>query len=389
MPRSLRLAPRTQAALVGTALTAVLGGGTATAALGLPGADGPTTSTPVARAATVEDRLPTRTEPGETTLQAGPVEAPVQATVVPPVAALSALYAPDVVVRSATTLPPATLDALRTLKGVTGMAVLDAGTVDVGGQPTALVGVDPSQFRAFTPQESAGSDELWAAVARGDLAASYSLSQSRSLELGAPLQIAGQPGRLGAVAAFGLPAADLVATRDAARARGAVADAVVVLSAPDVKTGSLQKAVEKLAGDAEVTLLRPADVAPTKIKGKPSNWRELYIDSARYCPGLSWTVLAAIGQVESGHGKNLGPSSAGALGPMQFMPATWASYGLDGDADGKADIMNPFDAVPSAARYLCRHGATNGDQGLYDAVFAYNHADWYVRKILGLAAQYR
>jgi soluble lytic murein transglycosylase-like protein len=168
-----------------------------------------------------------------------------------------------------------------------------------------------------------------------------------------------------------------------------VADAVVVLSAPDVKTGALHKAVQRLAGGAAVQLLRPADVAPTAITGKPKSWRELYIDSARYCPGLSWTVLAAIGQVESGHGRNLGPSSAGALGPMQFMPATWVAYGLDGDADGTADIMNPFDAVPSAARYLCRHGATNGDQGLYDAVFAYNHADWYVRKILGLAAQYR
>ncbi|MGI8536387.1 MAG: lytic transglycosylase domain-containing protein, partial [Mycobacteriales bacterium] len=123
--------------------------------------------------------------------------------------------------------------------------------------------------------------------------------------------------------------------------------------------------------------------------GKPRNYRELYIDSARYCKGLSWTVLAAIGQVESGHGRNLGPSSAGALGPMQFLPSTWAAYGVDGDRDGRADIMNPFDAVPSSAAYLCRFGANRGPDGLYNAIFAYNHADWYVQKVLGLAAQYR
>jgi hypothetical protein len=388
VPRSLRPGPRAQAALVGTALLAVLGTGAATAALGLPGtgSSAPSAEQPLARAAAQERVVaPERAA----SPQPVPAPAPVQAAPVPPVAALGGLHAPDIVVRSATTLAPRTLEALRTLKGVAGMAVLDAGTVDVAGRPAGLVGVDPSQVRAFTPQESAASDELWNAVARGDLAASYSLAQSRSLSLGAPLSIAGQDGRVGAVAAFGLPSVDLVATREAARARGAVADAVVVLSAPDVKTGALHKAVQRLAGGAAVQLLRPADVAPTAITGKPKSWRELYIDSARYCPGLSWTVLAAIGQVESGHGRNLGPSSAGALGPMQFMPATWAAYGLDGDADGTADIMNPFDAVPSAARYLCRHGATNGDQGLYDAVFAYNHADWYVRKILGLAAQYR
>jgi soluble lytic murein transglycosylase-like protein len=385
VPRSLRPGPRAQTAVVGTALAAVLAAATATAALGLPGTSASAPGAPLTRPASAAERVvaPERVVPPQ------PVPAPVQAAAVPPVVALSGLHDPDVVVRSATTLPPATLEALRTLDGVTGMAVLDAATIDVGGQPAGLVGVDPSQVRAFTPQESAASDELWNAVARGDLAASYSLAQSRALALGAPLSIAGQSGRLGAVAAFGLPNVDLVATREAARARGAVADSVVVLSAPQVRTGVLSKAVAELAGQADVQLLRPADVAPTKVQGKPKSWRELYIDSARYCPGLSWTVLAAIGQVESGHGKNLGPSSAGALGPMQFMPATWASYGLDGDGDGDADIMDPFDAVPSAARYLCRHGATNGEQGLYDAVFAYNHADWYVRKILGLAAQYR
>jgi membrane-bound lytic murein transglycosylase B len=74
---------------------------------------------------------------------------------------------------------------------------------------------------------------------------------------------------------------------------------------------------------------------------------------------------------------------------MQFLPSTWEAYGIDGDGDGRADIMSPYDAVPSSAGYLCRFGANRGPEGLYDAIFAYNHADWYVKKVLAVAAQYK
>jgi membrane-bound lytic murein transglycosylase B len=104
---------------------------------------------------------------------------------------------------------------------------------------------------------------------------------------------------------------------------------------------------------------------------------------------LSWTVLAAIGQIESADGTNMGPSSAGALGPMQFLPSTWARWGIDGFGQtGPPDIMNPYDAVPAAARMLCADGAASGAHGLYGAIFDYNHADWYVNEVLALAAQY-
>ena len=73
---------------------------------------------------------------------------------------------------------------------------------------------------------------------------------------------------------------------------------------------------------------------------------------------------------------------------MQFLPSTFASYGMDGDGDGIADIHDPSDAVYSAARYLCLWGAGRGGQALYDAVFAYNHADWYVREVFTLANAY-
>ena len=315
---------------------------------------------------------------------------PVETTPVA-VSPLGDLRTPDVVVRSASPLTPELVGRLRTLPGVTASALVDTGAVTVAGAPARVLGVDPSEVRAFTPQETAASDALTQAVARGDLAVSYAVQQRRALTLGGDTGVVGGTRRVGAVAAFGLADAEVVLTRAAARELGAVPDTALLLAAPDVRTGVLQKAVERAAGGGvTVELLRPAEVAPSKVAktgGRPSSWRELYVDSARYCPGLRWQVLAAIGQVESAHGKFLGPSSAGALGPMQFLPSTWAAYGVDGDGDGVRDIMSPFDAVPGAANYLCRSGANRGEEGLYDAIFAYNRADWYVKKVLGIAAQ--
>ncbi len=116
-----------------------------------------------------------------------------------------------------------------------------------------------------------------------------------------------------------------------------------------------------------------------------TDYLRLYRGAALTCPGLSWTVLSAVGQVESGHGRNNGPSSAGAMGPMQFLPSTFAAYAVDGDSDGVADIWNPADSIFTAARYLCGNGAGTV-RGVYGALWHYNHAEWYVRLVLGIAA---
>ena len=100
---------------------------------------------------------------------------------------------------------------------------------------------------------------------------------------------------------------------------------------------------------------------------------------------IPWQVLAAINKVESNFGRNMGPSSAGAVGWMQFMPSTWVEWGIDANGDGVADPWNPEDAVFSAARYLA---AAGGATNLPRAVYAYNHADWYVNEVLGLADLY-
>ena len=101
---------------------------------------------------------------------------------------------------------------------------------------------------------------------------------------------------------------------------------------------------------------------------------------------VPWQVLAAINKIESNFGRNMGPSSAGAIGWMQFMPSTWMRWGVDANGDGVADPWNATDAVFSAARYLQAAGAP---ADLYRAVFAYNHADWYVQEVLSLADLYQ
>src|SRR5205823_5950783 len=95
--------------------------------------------------------------------------------------------------------------------------------------------------------------------------------------------------------------------------------------------------------------------------------------------GVPWQVLAAINEIESNYGRNLSVSSAGALGWMQFMPGTWAQWGVDADHDGARNPYSPLDAIFAAARYLKASGA---QRDLPAAIYAYNHAHWYVTEVL-------
>jgi murein DD-endopeptidase MepM/ murein hydrolase activator NlpD len=101
--------------------------------------------------------------------------------------------------------------------------------------------------------------------------------------------------------------------------------------------------------------------------------------------GIPWQVLAAINKIESNFGRNMGPSSAGAIGWMQFMPSTWVRWGVDADGNGLADPWAPADAIYAASRYLA---AAGGGADLSRAIFAYNHAQWYVDEVLRLARAY-
>jgi murein DD-endopeptidase MepM/ murein hydrolase activator NlpD len=101
--------------------------------------------------------------------------------------------------------------------------------------------------------------------------------------------------------------------------------------------------------------------------------------------GIPWEVLASINKIETAFGTNLGTSTAGAIGWMQFLPSSWREYGLDANGDGRKDPYNPVDAICAAAHYLKVAG---GGHDLYHAIFAYNHADWYVQEVLLYARSY-
>ena len=127
----------------------------------------------------------------------------------------------------------------------------------------------------------------------------------------------------------------------------------------------------------------------------PASLLALYQQAAATCPGMSWTVLAAVGTVESGNGTSSlpgvhsGANPAGAEGPMQMEPATFAAYQYP-VAPGGTNPPNPYDptdAVYAAARDLCANGA-NIPAGVAGAVFAYNHSDAYVHQVLDIAQQY-
>jgi len=121
----------------------------------------------------------------------------------------------------------------------------------------------------------------------------------------------------------------------------------------------------------------------------------LYQEAAATCPGLPWTVLAAIGTVESDNGQSTlpgvrsGANAAGAEGPMQFEPATFAAYAEPVPAGGAAppNPYDPTDAVYAAVRLLCADGAAGG-RDIAGAVESYNHSAAYVAQVLALAQSY-
>jgi murein DD-endopeptidase MepM/ murein hydrolase activator NlpD len=124
-------------------------------------------------------------------------------------------------------------------------------------------------------------------------------------------------------------------------------------------------------------LSRPAVVETRTYEQLLALWQRY---GAQY--GVRWQVLAAINKIESNFGRNMGPSSAGAIGWMQFMPSTWERWGVDADGDGIANPWSPEDAIAAAARYLA---ASGGATDIARAVFSYNHATWYVAEVLQLA----
>ena len=284
------------------------------------------------------------------------------------------LIVPDLFAVVPAGVTAAQVSAIGALPGVRVVLAVAGSRVVINGRTASVLGVPPQAFRSWAPPATAADAGIWARLSGGELVASRDAADG-----------------------FGIPGVDAIADSAVAARLGLAADVGILINAPGADLAALMSQVRAVIGPggtvrnlvpvAVVTSLPVDDDVPA---GRPSSWLDLYRESAaQYCPGLSWTVLAAIGEIESADGSNNGPSSAGALGPMQFLPSTWRIWGTDGFGQpGPPDIMNPLDAVPSAARMLCADGAAQGGAALSAAIFGYNHAGWYVSEVLALAGEY-
>jgi soluble lytic murein transglycosylase-like protein len=113
-------------------------------------------------------------------------------------------------------------------------------------------------------------------------------------------------------------------------------------------------------------------------RARPAGVLRSWFEEAERRFGVRWTLLAAVMFIESKFGRVRASSSAGAQGPMQFIPSTWARYGMGGD------IGDPHDAILGAANYLHASGAPENERA---ALYAYNHAWPYVDAVLAYANQ--
>jgi hypothetical protein len=311
-------------------------------------------------------------------------------------AAFHHIVLPDLAVVQGGGISDASLDRMRAIHGVDQFIALDGAAVTSGGTQVNVIGVNAQQYRSWTPLSTASNQKLWNALDAGGFIASTEAQHKLRLHEGRAYSLTGAATvslNFAGAAPLGVAGIDMVVSNKVSAKLGLIHNFAALISAPGLSIARLRHDVRAaLRGTAaNLVTLRPRHAPPiVSSSGKPTSYIQLFQESAaQYCPGLPWEVLAAIGQIESGFGANTGPSTAGALGPMQFLPSTWAAWGISGFGDkGPPNINDPFDAVPSAARYLCAAGGSTA-AGLPRAIFAYNHADWYVNEVLALARQYQ
>ena len=137
--------------------------------------------------------------------------------------------------------------------------------------------------------------------------------------------------------------------------------------------------------------LLSSDVVPSSqaVSAIPAAYLQSFEAAAATCPGLPWSVLAGIGRAETDFGADTQTSSAGAVGPMQFLPTTFAAYDTPVPPGGASppSPLDPTDAIYAAARDLCANGAKDGAD-IPGAIYAYNHSQAYVAQVLSYAAAY-
>jgi hypothetical protein len=317
-------------------------------------------------------------------------------------AAFHQVVLPDLAVVEAGGISDAGLASIGAIHGVRQTLALDGAAVTSNGTQVNVIGVNAQQYRAWTPLQTASDQKLWTTLDSGGFVASTAISHELGLHKGDSYTLDGASSvslNFAGAAPLGVAGIDIVVSSKFSARLGLIHHVITLISAPGLSIGKLKHKVLAALGGASAKLirLRPRQAPPPVTSpashvpaSKPANYIQLFqASAAQFCPGLPWEVLAAIGQIESGDRANPGVSSAGALGPMQFLPSTWAEWGITAFGEpGPPNIYDPFDAVPSAARYLCAAGGATA-AGLPGAIFAYNHANWYVAEVLGLAKEYQ
>ena len=310
-------------------------------------------------------------------------------------------FVPDLIAAVPGGITPAQLAAIKKLSGVAAVLPVDGGKVTVNGHSADVLGVSPQAFRPWTPLATAASATVWSDLSQGQLISTGAAARKLHLTAGKSYPISAaivEQVPFAGPTALSVPGADAIVNLTRSAQLGLAKNFAVLINAPRANLKTLMTQVQSVLGHGsqvvnlvQYTLVTAGNlpVEANAPAGVPANWLDLFKASAAdYCPGLSWTVLAAIGEIESGDGANEGPSSAGAEGPMQFLPSTWAIWGVDAFGQtGTPSIWNAYDAVPAATRLLCASGGGN-PATLPGAIFAYNHATWYVNEVLALASEY-
>ncbi|WP_233358956.1 C40 family peptidase [Thermomonospora amylolytica] len=166
------------------------------------------------------------------------------------VAPLRGRATPHLLVAAPATLPPGVVERVRRTKGVRRIEVVDAAQAMVGGKRVGLLGVEPSTFRAFTPEPTAESDALWRNIAGGDIAISFTMGNDGGIKLGSQVPVGGRTRqsqmRVGAYATMGLSDVDAVVSRRAARDLGVPTGNALLISASKRDAGKIARALRKV-----------------------------------------------------------------------------------------------------------------------------------------------
>jgi hypothetical protein len=209
------------------------------------------------------------------------------------------LIVPDMVAIVPTGITAAQVSAIGGLAGVRAVLAVAGGRVVINGRTVSVLGVPPQAFRSWTPPATAADAAIWARLSGGQAVASGA-----------------------AAGGFGIPGVDAIVDGDVAARLGLTADVAVLINAPAADLATLMSGVRAVVGPGGTVRNLVPMVAVTSLPvdddvpiGRPASWLDLYRESAaQYCPGLSWTVLAAIGEIESGDGANEGRRPPGRWG---------------------------------------------------------------------------